>query len=98
MALAQYLVQTKAKWYTTSWCTTCKHQQREFGQQAMSVLNQSGVIIDCEEQKDLCVNAGVHSYPTWELKGQQYNRGFPLNELAQLAGFPGQIPSDERRM
>jgi hypothetical protein len=85
IALAQHLTSIGAKIYTTDWCSTCKRQKRDFGEAAFALLT----MINCEEKPDLCADAGVHRYPTWEINGQKYERGFPLNELAQLSNYSG---------
>ncbi len=85
MALAQHLTSIGAKIYTTDWCTTCKRQKRDFGEAAFALLT----MINCEEKPDICADAGVHRYPTWEINGQKYERGFPLNQLAQLSNYSG---------
>jgi len=72
--------------YTTGWCPQCKRQLKDFGQ-ASEIVKQ--IEVDCEKQADLCGQKGITGYPTWEFNGQtQQARGFPLSELAQLAGFP----------
>lgn len=85
MALAQHLTNIGAKIYTTDWCPTCKRQKRNFGEVAFSLLT----MINCEEKPDICADAGVRRYPTWEINGRKYERGFPLNELAQLSNYSG---------
>lgn len=88
MALAQHLTSIGAKIYTTDWCPTCKRQKQEFGEAAFALLT----MINCEEKPDICADAGVRRYPTWEINGQKYERGFPLTELAQLSNYSGSAP------
>lgn len=85
MALAQHLTNIGAKIYMVDWCSTCKRQQRDFGEAAFAMLTR----INCEENPDVCADAGVRRYPTWEINGQKYERGFPLNKLAQLSNYSG---------
>jgi len=87
MQLASFLVQSGAKMYTAGWCPQCVRQIKEFGPEAESTIKQ--VEVSCDSQPDLCAQKGVKAYPTWEFNGQiQQSRGFPLAELARLAGFP----------
>lgn len=85
IALAQHLTSIGAKIYTTGWCQTCKRQQRDFGEAAFAVLT----VINCDEKPNICADAGVSRFPTWEINGQKYERGFPLHKLAQLSNYSG---------
>jgi hypothetical protein len=92
MALAQHLATMGTKIYTTGWCPSCQRQEREFGAAAFALIPK----INCEEQPDVCADAGVHRYPTWEINGQKYERGFPLEELAQMSNYSGPTTSARR--
>jgi hypothetical protein len=92
MALALHLKSIGAKMYTMGWCPTCKRQERDFGEVAFAQIPK----INCEEQPDVCADAGVHRYPTWEINGQKYEKGFPLEELAQMSNYSGPMTSARR--
>lgn len=90
MALAIHLKRTGAKMYGTYWCSSCQWQQQQFGE-AFSQIN----YIECDPaganaRPDLCAQAGITAFPTWELNGQLYRPGaFNLERLAELSGYKG---------
>jgi glutaredoxin len=90
LGLASHLKQTGAKFYGTYWCPYCTKQKELFGQQAFSQIN----YIECDPQGknaqlELCEKANVTSFPTWEIKGQQYKGMQSLEELAELSDYKG---------
>lgn len=90
VALAKHLKQVGAKMYATFWCGVCRRQEQRFGKEALRLVN----IIECDPrgknaQPQLCQNAGVRAYPTWEINGQLYEGGMPLETLADLSGYQG---------
>lgn len=92
MALAQHLNSIGAKVYGTYWCGACKYQRDLFGQAAYTQVQE----VECDPrgknaQPDLCRQAGVRAYPTWEINGQNYQGARSLQELAQLSGYQGNL-------
>ncbi|HEY9653471.1 MAG TPA: hypothetical protein V6C95_22610, partial [Coleofasciculaceae cyanobacterium] len=90
VALARHLKQVGAKMYATFWCGVCRRQEQRFGKEALRFVN----IIECDPrgknaQPQLCQNAGVRAYPTWEINGQLYEGGMPLETLADISGYQG---------
>lgn len=90
VALASHLKQVGAKFYGTYWCGYCNRQKQLFGQQAMSKIN----YVECDPQgknarPDLCQTANVKGFPTWEIKGKQYEGIQSLDELADFSGYQG---------
>ena len=90
MALASYLTSIGAKKYGAFWCPHCYDQKQLFGKQAFSEVD----YIECAQegknpQPQVCINAGVQSYPTWEIKGEQYSGTQTLERLADLSGYTG---------
>jgi len=88
-ALANHLSQTGAKMYGTFWCPYCNRQKQLF-QDAVSRLT----IIECDPnganaKPELCSQANVSSYPSWEINGQLYRGMRSLDELAQISGYQG---------
>lgn len=89
MALAQHLRQTGATMYGAYWCPYCNRQEALFGD-AVSQLN----IVECDPRgenarPDLCRQAGVTSFPTWQINGQTVRGLMSLEELAELSGYQG---------
>lgn len=92
VALAQHLNRIGAKLYGTYWCGACKYQRNLFGQEAITQIQE----IECDPrgknaQPNLCQQAGVRAYPTWEINGQTYRGARSLAELAQISGYQGNI-------
>lgn len=92
-ALAQHLSSIGAKMYGAFWCPHCHDQKQLFGKQAFSSIT----YIECDPQganaqPELCQQADIQSYPTWEINDQLYPGTRSLQELAQLSNYQG--PSD----
>lgn len=90
VALANHLNQVGARMYATYWCGYCRRQQEMFGPEAVQRLT----IIECDPrgqnaQPQLCRQAGVSGFPTWEINGRQYPGMYPLERLAELSGYRG---------
>ncbi len=85
--LAIQLKKIGAKMYGAYWCPHCTHQKEMFGQ-AVSQLN----YVECDPrgknpQPNLCQQAGVQAYPTWEINGKLYPGVLSLPDLAKLSGY-----------
>jgi glutaredoxin len=90
MALAKHLKQAGAVMYSASWCAYCKQQLAMFGESASTLIN----VVDCDPsganaRPDLCRQAGVRSFPSWEINGQLYDGVRPLDNLADASGYQG---------
>jgi len=95
IALAQHLEEIGAKKYSAYWCPHCQQQREMFGQEAFEYIN----VIECAEdgqnaQPQLCRDAGIQGFPTWEINGEKYSGARSLSELAELSGYTG--PRDFR--
>lgn len=92
VALAMHLKNSNAKMYGTYWCSVCEWQREQFGKEAFSQIT----YVECDPhgqnpQPDLCNQARVSAYPTWEINGQvQSPGGYPLQELADISGYKGE--------
>lgn len=91
IALIEHLNSVGAKLYGTYWCPYCTRQKELFGE-AVSKLQ----LVECDPngkdaQPSTCARANVSSYPTWEIKGQQYPGMHSLDELAALSGYKGSL-------
>lgn len=91
LALAMHLKQAGAKMYGTYWCSTCQRQLYRFGSEAASQIN----YIECDPagknpQTDLCRQAKIRAFPTWEINGYLYPPGgLRLEALADYSGYQG---------
>jgi hypothetical protein len=91
MALALHLQKNGAKMYGTHWCSVCNWQRKQFGEAAFNQIT----YVECDPggtnpRPDLCTQANIQAYPTWEVNGRIYPPGgYPLQELAQLSGYQG---------
>lgn len=95
IGLAQHLQDIDAKMYSAYWCPHCQQQREAFGQEAFTYVNS----IECAEdgqdaQPQLCRDAGVRGFPSWEINGELYSGARPLSQLAELSGYTG--PRDFR--
>ncbi len=80
--LAKHLTSIGAKMYGTEWCSFCSEQKKLFGD-SFEYID----YIDCGQDKDICVSAGVLGYPTWIINGQNYPGLQSLDRLENLSNF-----------
>jgi glutaredoxin len=90
IGLAKHLRRQKAKMYGAYWCPYCTRQKQLFGSQAFNLIR----YIECDPRgqnakPDLCRQANVRGYPTWEINGQQYRGMRSLSDLANISGYRG---------
>lgn len=90
IALAQHLSSIDAREYGAYWCPHCYDQKQLFGREAAAQLP----YVECDPdgrnaQPDRCREAGIRSYPTWEIEGQLYPGVQPLERLAELSDYAG---------
>lgn len=90
-ALAKHLQQIGAKMYGAYWCPHCNHQKELFGN---TLFSRHINYIECDPRgqnakPNLCRNAKIEGYPTWEIKGKLYPGTQSLKQLANLSGYQG---------
>ncbi|WP_413160001.1 vitamin K epoxide reductase family protein [Capilliphycus salinus ALCB114379] len=88
--LARHLKQVKAKEYGAYWCSHCYEQKQLFGKEAFAIID----YVECDAKGNnarpqLCKDAGITGYPTWEINGQFYPGVASLEKLADLSGYQG---------
>lgn len=93
-SLVKYLNSQGAKMYGTYWCPYCTRQKEMFG----DTIHQLQVI-ECDPkgqnaQPNVCIDANVSSYPTWEINGKLYRGMRSLEELAVISGYKGSMNFD----
>jgi hypothetical protein len=87
-ALAVHLAETGAKMYGADWCPHCQDQKAMFGPAARRLP-----YIECSMgrqgtgQTAECRNAGITTYPTWDIGGKRYAEVLSPLRLAELTGF-----------
>lgn len=75
--------------YGAYWCPACTRQKQEFGEQAFKQIT----YIECDPagenaRPDLCRQANIQAFPTWEVNGQLYSPGgYSLEDLEALSGY-----------
>ncbi|MEB3339222.1 vitamin K epoxide reductase family protein [Okeania sp.] len=90
VALAEHLTEVGAKMYGAYWCSHCQEQKNLFGKEAVSKIN----YIECDpkgknSQTQLCVEASIKAYPTWEINGKVQEGVVSMENLAKLSGYKG---------
>lgn len=91
IALARHLTKVGVKEYVAYWCPHCHEQKELFGKEAYSEIKH----IDCakpgspNQQTKVCIDAGIKSYPTWEINGKLDPGVKTLDQLADLTGYQG---------
>lgn len=81
--LAKCLTEKGAVFYGTEWCPHCQDQKEMFGS-AMEYI----VFVDCDENRDACVDAGIKGYPTWIIGNETLTGTQQLFKLSQVAQCP----------
>lgn len=75
--------------YGAYWCPHCTRQKEMFGS-AFKDIN----YVECDPRGEnprpnLCRDAGVKGYPTWEINGKQLVGVQSFEELAEASNFKG---------
>jgi glutaredoxin len=78
---AKCLTEKGAKMYGTDWCKYCQMQKELFGS-SFKYIN----FVDCDKNRQECLEAGVNAYPTWRINGKNYVGVQQLVTLSQLSG------------
>lgn len=90
IALARHLAAIGAKNYGAYWCPHCHEQKELFGQQAFALID----YVECDPKgknprPQLCKEAEIRGYPTWQIKGVLYPGVQSLQTLADLSNYRG---------
>jgi len=92
IALARHLRSIGARTFGAYWCPHCYSQKQLFGREAFELVE----YIECDPRgangnPQVCREAGIRAYPTWEIDGQLYEGLRELDELAQMSGYTGDM-------
>ena len=92
VALAKHLTTVGAKKYGAFWCPHCYEQKQLFGKKAFAEVNyiECADLANPRQQTAACRQAGINSYPTWEIEGKLYPGTQTLPKLAKLSGYQGE--------
>lgn len=91
---AQCLADSGAKFYGAFWCPHCQAQKKMFGSSEKYLPYVECSTPDGQKQQQLCIDAGITGYPTWEFSGGERLTGeVPLQTLAEKTGcvLPGGV-------
>lgn len=90
VAFAECLGEQGATFYGAFWCPHCQNQKRIFGRKGSDALP----YVECstpdgQGQTQACIDAGVQSYPTWELPdGSRVTGTQSIQALAAATNCP----------
>lgn len=82
---AQCIKDKGAIFYGAFWCPHCQEQKAEFGNSAKLLPYIECSTPDGQGQTQVCKDAGVISYPTWQFNASTTDRLTGKVELAKLA-------------
>jgi uncharacterized membrane protein len=88
--LARHLAKVGAKEYGAYWCPHCYEQKQLFGKPAYKELNYVECSTDGKNaQPQVCKEAGVKYFPSWQINGELTSGVKTLEELADLTNYQG---------
>lgn len=86
---AQCLKDSGAKFYGTFWCPHCKNQKAMFGRSANLLPYIECSTPDGQGQLQVCKDAQIKGYPTWEFaNGERLTGEVALEDLASKTSCP----------
>lgn len=89
-AFAKCLAEKKITMYGADWCPHCQNEKRAFGDSFRFVP-----YVECPDNPQLCLAAGIRGYPTWifpdgkKLEGEQ-----GIKKLSNESGCPLPAPNN----
>ena len=90
IALARHLTKVGVKEYGAYWCPHCYEQKQLFGKEAAKEINYIECTPDGKNGKpQVCKDAGVKYFPSWQINGELTSGVKPLEELAKLTNYQG---------
>lgn len=83
-----------ATFYGAFWCTHCQAQKADFGRSVQYLPYVECSAPDGQSQLQVCKDAQIESYPTWEFKDGTREFGqLPLSRIAEKTGCT--LPTDK---
>lgn len=98
VGFTQCLADSGAKFYGAFWCPHCQEQKKLFGSSEKYLPYIECSTADGQQQLQICKDAGITGYPTWEFAdGSRLSGEVALATLAEKTGcvLPGNTPSGE---
>ena len=93
-AFAQCIKDSGATYYGAFWCPNCKNQEARFGRSAKLLPRIECSTPDGKGQLQVCKEAKVEGYPTWDFAdGTREVGNLPLERLSQFTGCS--LPAQE---
>ena len=78
---AQCLAEKKLTMYGAYWCSHCQNEKKVFGDSFKYVP-----YVECTQETQKCIDAGIQSYPTWiTSNGQKYTGEQGLLGLSKIS-------------
>ncbi|MBI2548224.1 hypothetical protein HYW21_02640 [Candidatus Woesearchaeota archaeon] len=87
-SFAACLAEKNVTMYGAFWCSHCQDQKELFGDSWNKVPYIECSLPDGNGQTPYCEEAGITSYPTWELPDGRVSGTLPLKQLGLLSGCP----------
>jgi hypothetical protein len=70
--------------YGAYWCSHCQNEKKAFGDSFKFVP-----YVECTEDSQKCISAGVQNYPTWTFPaGRKFEGEQGLQKLSQISDCP----------
>jgi uncharacterized membrane protein len=90
IALAKHLAKVGVKEFGAYWCPHCYEQKQLFGKPAYKEINYTECTPEGVNGKpQVCKDAGVKAFPSWEINGKVESGVKTLDQLAELTGYKG---------
>ena len=87
--LAQCLTENGVKMYGAYGCSACSAQKKIFKDSFKKVNYIECAIPGSDEPTEVCKQANIESYPTWEFADGTRQAGvIPVEQLSQISGCP----------
>ena len=81
---AQCLAEKGAVMYGAEWCPHCQNEKKAFGKAFQFVP-----YVECPEDPQKCILAGIQGYPTWVFPdGRKFEGEQGIEKLSQVSGCP----------
>lgn len=85
--LVSCIADSGATYYGAFWCPNCKNQEALFGRSAGLLPRVECSTPDGRGQLQVCQDAGIKSYPTWEFAdGTRESGTLSLERLSEVTG------------
>ena len=86
---ASCIKESGATYYGAFWCPNCKNQEALFGRSAGLLPRVECSTPDGRGQLQVCQDAGIKAYPTWEFANRTRKSGtLSLEYLSEATGCP----------